>query len=51
MNLDTFDGAMIVLAMWTLNIGHPGLLLREQPPPVKSLSDSSMELTSQYDRV
>jgi hypothetical protein len=27
---DVFDGAMIVLAMYTLNFFHPGVLLRER---------------------
>ena len=27
-NADSFDGAMIVLATFTLNILHPGVLLR-----------------------
>jgi hypothetical protein len=27
--VDVLDGAMIVLAMYTLNVLHPGLLLRK----------------------
>lgn len=29
--LDVLDGAMIVLAIYTLNFFHPGFLLRETP--------------------
>ena len=28
---DVFDGAMIVLAIWTLNFFHPSLLLTKAP--------------------
>jgi hypothetical protein len=36
-NADTFDGAMIVLAAFTLNILHPGTLLREYDERVERI--------------
>ena len=37
---DVFDGTMIVLAMYTLNIFHPGIYLRQQEYPSQTSSDS-----------
>ena len=37
---DVFDATMIVLAMYTLNLFHPGMYLREQDYPSQTSSDS-----------
>jgi len=37
---DVFDGAMIVLAMYTLNIFHPGIYLREEKENYSSQTSS-----------
>jgi hypothetical protein len=50
---DVFDGAMIVLAMYTLNLLHPGIYLRgEDYPSQMSSGDTVMEdhLKPTYDQ-
>ena len=37
---DVFDGAMIVLAMYTLNLFHPGIYLRGEDHPSQTSSGS-----------
>jgi hypothetical protein len=37
---DVFDGTMIVLAMYTLNIFHPGIYLLGEDSPSQTSSDS-----------
>jgi hypothetical protein len=37
---DVFDGTMIVLAMYTLNLFHPGIYLREDYPSQTSTEDT-----------
>jgi hypothetical protein len=44
---DVFDGAMITLAMLTLNVFHPGIYLRGDDHP----SPTSSEVTVQDDRL
>jgi len=37
---DVFDGAMIVLAMYALNLFHPGMYLQGEDYPSQSSSES-----------
>jgi hypothetical protein len=37
--VDVFDGIMIVLAMYTLNIFHPGIYLRGEDYPSQTSSE------------
>jgi hypothetical protein len=39
---DVFDGTMITLAMWTLNVFHPGIYLRVDDHPSPALSGSDV---------
>ena len=41
--VDVFDGTMIVLAMYTLNLFHPGIYLREDYPSKTSSEGTSLE--------
>ena len=40
---DIFDGAMVVLAVYTLNVFHPGYLLFNQPAQSESIVMGTME--------
>lgn len=40
---DVLDGAMILAAMWTLNIFHPGRMLPKDAPRLASGSDVTLE--------
>lgn len=42
--IDVLDGGMIVLAMYTLNIFHPGYLLIDTPDTRRSDTDSDIVL-------
>ena len=48
---DVFDGAMIVLAMYTLNIFHPGIFLREEKQNYPSQTSSGSEGMVMEDRL
>jgi len=39
---NAFDGAMIVLAMYTLNIFHPGIYLKESDYPSQTSSEGAI---------
>jgi len=41
---NVLDGAMITLAIFTLNIAHPGLLLKDPRAPSKAIVDQEQEL-------
>jgi len=40
--VDVFDGIMIVLAMYTLNIFHPGIYLRGEDFPSQTSSEGAV---------
>jgi hypothetical protein len=46
---DVFDGSMIVLAMYTLNLFHPGIYLREEH--YSSQTSSGSESVDMKDRL
>jgi len=48
---DVFDGAMIVLAMYTLNIFHPGIFLRDEKQNYPSQTSSGSEGMAMEDRL
>jgi hypothetical protein len=39
---DVFDGTMITLAMWTLNLFHPGIYLRVDDHPSPAFSEGDV---------
>ena len=41
-HVDVFDGAMIVLAMYTLNLFHPGIYLRGEDYPSQTDSEGTV---------
>lgn len=43
--LDVLDGGMIVLAMFTLNIFHPGFLLVDTPESRRRNEDANSDVT------
>jgi hypothetical protein len=44
--VDVFDGATIVLAMYTLNLFHPGIYLRGEDYPAETSSEGTSSESS-----